>query len=320
MTVAPSDPFAPARRVGRRFINASGRAQHAGFKALRWLMSRTPPQWPDRVANSPAPKPVDCVAGDSIRATLIGHATVLLQVGGLNIVTDPIWSDTAGPVSWLGVRRRRPPAIAFDDLPRIDVILLSHTHYDHLDRPTLRMLERRDKPLVLTGLNVGAVAPCQTVIELDWWQRHALSGGIAATFVPAEHASARGPFDRNTRLWGGFVIETSAGVIYFAGDTGDGPHFAAIAERFGPITLSFLPIGAYLPRWLMAPVHMTPHEAVTAAETLKSRVTLPIHYGTFHLADDAYDEPLSLLRAALDANNGDLDFRVVEFGDAVVVE
>jgi L-ascorbate metabolism protein UlaG (beta-lactamase superfamily) len=322
MTGSQADPFAPARNINGRFVNASGHAQHGGMRALRWFVTRRPVPWPKHVTNVAAPKPVERVTDHTIRVTLIGHATVLLQVAGLNIITDPVWSDRAGPLSWLGVKRARAPAIAFDELPKIDFVLLSHSHYDHLDRPTLATLERRDRPVVLTGLKVGAVTSCTNVVELDWWQQHALGNGIAATYVPAEHFSARSPFDRNKSLWGGFVLETPAGFVYFAGDTGDGTHFAAIRERFGPMTLSLLPIGAYLPRWFMAPVHLSPQEAVAASETLGSRIALPIHYGTFRLADDAFDEPLHKLQEALAARRdagSEANFRVPHFGEAVVI-
>lgn len=319
MTHPPADPFAPSRRVNGRFVNASGHAQHGGLRALKWFATRRPVPWPKHVPNVAAAAPMARVDDGYIRATLIGHATVLIQVAGLNILTDPVWSKRVGPLSWLGVKRTRPPAIAFDGLPKIDIVLLSHSHYDHLDRATLAALEQRDQPVVVTGLKVGQVVPHDNLVELDWWQRYALSDGVAATYVPAEHFSARGPFDRNVTLWGGFVLETPAGTIYFAGDTGDGPHIAAIAERFGPMTLSLLPIGAYLPHWFMAPVHMDPHEAVTAAETLQSRVTLPIHYGTIRLADDGFDEPIRVLYEALARHAAPPDFRVVEFGEALVV-
>ena len=184
---------------------------------------------------------------------------------------------------------------------------------------TLAALQRRDRPPVVTGLKVGRVVPHDNVVELDWWRRHSLRDGVSVTYVPAEHFSARGPFDRNVTLWGGFVLETPAGAIYFAGDTGSGAHIAAIAERFGPMTLSLLPIGAYLPAWFMAPVHMNPREAVAAAETLRTRVAMPIHYGTIRLADDAFDEPLRALRDALSGKATPVEFRVPEFGEAVVI-
>ncbi|HEY0299728.1 MAG TPA: MBL fold metallo-hydrolase [Rhizomicrobium sp.] len=316
MNHTPADPFAPSRRIRGRFVNASGHAQHGGTRALKWFLTRRPVPWPRHVDNAPAPA---ARVNNGIRATIIGHATVLVQVAGLNIITDPVWANRVGPLSWLGVKRTRPPAIALDDLPAIDIVLLSHSHYDHLDRTTLAALERRDRPAVVTGLKVGQVVPHGNVVELDWWQRHSLSDGVSATYVPAEHFSARGPFDRNVTLWGGFVLETPAGAIYFAGDTGDGAHIAAIAERFGPMALSLLPIGAYEPAWFMSPVHMNPREAVAAAQTLRSRVTMPIHYGTIRLADDAYDEPLRALREALAAQSAPPEFRVPDFGEALVI-
>jgi L-ascorbate metabolism protein UlaG (beta-lactamase superfamily) len=320
--IGPADPFAPARRIKGRFVNASGHAQAGFLPVLKWFATRQPGTWPKHILNGTPAAPLLRGHAESIRVTVIGHATVLIQVGGMNILTDPVWAKWAGPLPGFGVKRARPPAIAFDDLPAIDVVLLSHSHYDHLDRAALTALERRDRPLVVTGLKVGRVVPHDNVFELDWWQRHALGNGIAATYVPAEHFSARGPFDRNVTLWGGFVLETPAGTIYFAGDTGDGAHIAAIRERFGPKTLSLLPIGAYVPAWFMAPIHMNPHEAVAASEILQSRVTLPIHYGTFPLADDSYHEPLRVLDEALNARRQagvEIDFRVPEFGEAVVI-
>jgi L-ascorbate metabolism protein UlaG (beta-lactamase superfamily) len=318
----PRDIFGPAPRKDGRFHNLVQHAPHGSLDALRWFATRKPPKWPEQVLAAIGPKPVARVT-DGIRATLIGHATVLLQVGGLNILTDPIWSERASPVSWSGPRRVRPPAIRFDDLPKIDFVLLSHSHYDHLDRPTLTALHRRDRPQVVTGLKVGRIVPSPHVTtELDWWQSHSLGENVTATYVPAQHFSARSPFDRNKTLWGGFVLQTPAGTIYFAADTGDGPHIAAIRECFGPMALSLLPIGAYLPRWFMAPVHMSPPEAVTAAETLQSRVSLPIHFDTFRLADDGYGEALRVLQETLAARRTagiDLDFRVPEFGEAVVI-
>lgn len=326
LNAAPVDIFASVPRVGNRFRNLVDHSPHGPLSALRWFVTRRPPPWPRDVAAEVGPKPVERVTGNAIRVTLVGHATVLLQVAGLNLLTDPIWSQRASPVSWAGPRRVRPPAIAFEDLPPIDAVLLSHSHYDHLDRATLAALHRRDRPLILTGLDVGAVVPAKPVVELDWWQvhnmGHGIGGDVTVTYVPAQHFSARGLFDRNKRLWGGFVLETPAGAIYFAGDTGAGPHIAAIRQRFGPMTLSLLPIGAYLPRWFMEPVHMNPEEAVAAAETLQSQVTLPIHFGTFRMADDGFDEPLRVLEATLNerhATRRPLDFRVPAFGEAVEI-
>jgi L-ascorbate metabolism protein UlaG (beta-lactamase superfamily) len=308
---------------GRHFGNISGRSQHGASEALRWMFSRKRGPWPERVANTTVPRPVARVDDGSIRATLVGHATVLLQVAGLNILTDPVWSERIGPYSWLGVKRIRSAAIAFDDLPKIDVVLLSHNHYDHLDRPTLAKLARRDRPLVLTGLKVGKSVPSDHVVEMQWWDSHALGDRVTATYVPAEHFSGRGAFDRNASLWGGFVLETPMGPIYFAGDTGDGEHFATIKAHFGPMKLSLIPIGAYAPRWCMAPVHIDPAEALAASITLASEVSLAMHFGTFCLADDSYDEPPIALQHALAAVQGKprgIDFRVPDFGEPTVIK
>ncbi len=228
--------FGPAPFDGRRFGNASGKKQRFD-RVLRWLITRERRRWPAYVANAAASTPVERIDDGSIRATVVGHSTVLLQVAGLNVLTDPVWSQRIGPLpwlvsSWLGVRRVCPPAIGFGALPKIDAVLLSHNHYDHLDRPTLAALERRDNPLIVTGLKVGKTVPSNRVVELDWWQSHELKNRVRATYVPAEHFSARGPFDRNASLWGGFVLETPAGTIYFAGDTGGGGEpCSAVAGR-----------------------------------------------------------------------------------------
>ncbi len=312
----------PAPFDGRHFHNGSGIGPHGFSAVLRWLLTRRRQPWPDAVAATIAAKPQDRVGDGAIRATVIGHATVLIQVAGLNILTDPVWSPRIGPVNWLGIKRIRPPAIAFDDLPRIDVVLVSHNHYDHLDRPTLAALAERDQVLVVTGRKAGHAVPGDLVRELDWWESRILGEGVQVTYVPAEHFSGRGPFDRNASLWGGFVLETPRGAIYFAGDTGMGPHFAAIRARFGPMTLSLLPIGAYAPRWFMGPVHLDPADAVAASVTLDSAISLALHFGTFRLADESYDAPLQELAAALaawDSGKPGGDFRVPTFGEAVVI-
>jgi L-ascorbate metabolism protein UlaG (beta-lactamase superfamily) len=318
----PANAFEPAVHRNGAFHNPSGRPKNGLRSALRWLATRSRGPWPTHVEDVTVAPPLARVDDGAIHATIIGHATVLVQVAGLNVLTDPVLSRRIGPTPWAGPRRVRRPAVAFDDIPRIDVILLSHDHYDHLDRPTIRQLVKRDAPLILTGLKVGRKVPSKNVVELDWWQSHAIGDGVRATYVPAEHFSGRGLFDRDATLWGGFVLETPAGAIYFAGDTGDGPHFRAIRERFGPMTLSLIPIGAYAPRWFMAPVHIDPDEALRASLTLESKVTLAIHFATFNLADDAYEAPTQALARALSHVQGEpagANFRVVPFGEATII-
>jgi L-ascorbate metabolism protein UlaG (beta-lactamase superfamily) len=224
----------------------------------------------------------------------------LLQQNDLHILTDPVWSQRTSPFTWIGPRRRREPGVRCEDLPRIDLVLLSHNHYDHLDLATLRRLGARGESQFIVPLGVGRLLRSQgigPVHELDW----ADSVPIARTTihcVAAMHFSARGLFDRNRTLWCGYVIETAAGIVYFAGDTGFGVHFAQIRERFGPPRLALLPIGAYEPRWFMYPVHMAPEEAVRAHEILSAQTSIAIHHGTFQLGDDGIDTPQRRLREA----------------------
>jgi len=324
--VQPATTLAPmtSRWEGGRFHNRSGPEPHGLPAVLRWMWTRTKGPWPATIVQSPVTPPLRRTGPDdgAIHAILIGHATVLLQVAGLTILTDPVWSKRIGPTSWLGIKRVRPAAFALQDCPPIDVILVSHNHYDHLDRPTLAFLARRDAPLILTGLKGSPTIPARGVVELDWWASHRLARGVTITYVPAQHFSGRGLFDRNKSLWGGFVLETPAGMIYFAGDTGFGPHFAAIRARFGPAALALLPIGAFAPRWFMARVHVDPQQAVAASQILEAQVALAIHYGTFPLADDGMAAPLQELASALatiPAGTRGADIRTPAWGEEVVI-
>lgn len=240
------------------------------------------------------------LAAGQATATWIGHSTVLLQVGGLNVLTDPMWSERAFPVQWAGPRRVMPPAVALDALPPLDVVLLSHSHYDHFDRTTVKRLARSHPaatwvvPLAL-GRYVRDFGG-RDVIELDWWQAAEVRGAVVRA-TPARHFSARRFGDRNRTLWSGFVLEIAQRRYYFAGDTAHHPEFAAIGE-LGPFDLVMMPVGAYDPRWFMSIVHVNPEEAVRAyTEIVSSHPTAPmpvmlgIHWGTFRLTDEAMDEP-----------------------------
>jgi N-acyl-phosphatidylethanolamine-hydrolysing phospholipase D len=232
-------------------------------------------------------------------ATWVGHSTVLLQLGSLNILTDPVWSERASPVQWIGPRRLMPPAVDFDALPEIDVVLLSHNHYDHLDAATARRIGKRF-PGAQWLCPLGLAELLQSwgirhVTERDWWQS-VDTPAFAVTCTPAQHFSARGLRDRNDTLWCGWTIDTGDTRVYFAGDSALHPEFQDIAEKLGPFDLVMLPIGAYEPRWFMRAVHMNPEDAIDAYRALTANgderpPCLALHWGTFRLTDEPVEEP-----------------------------
>ena len=290
---------------------------------LSWVANRKPGPWAPWTETPPGPAPPRRVGSDALRVTFINHSTVLVQVDGLNILTDPIWSMRAGPLSWAGSKRKRAPGIRFEDLPPIDVVLISHNHYDHLDIPTLERLAKRDHPRFLSGLGNAAVLEAEGIegaTELDWWEVEPVGHDVLVTAVPAQHFSMRGLCDHDKTLWVGFVIESSGGPIYFAGDTAWGPHFAQVRDEFGPMRLALLPIGAFEPRWIMAPVHISPEQAVQAHHLLGAALSVGIHWGTFPQADDGQQGPLIHLAQALrDAGDPAPAFRVLGFGEGMDV-
>jgi N-acyl-phosphatidylethanolamine-hydrolysing phospholipase D len=232
-------------------------------------------------------------------ATWVGHSTVLLQLGPLNVLTDPIWSERASPFQWIGPRRVMPPALDFDALPEVDVVLLSHNHYDHLDKTTVkRLAERFPDASWLCPLGVGSLLRSfgvKRLVERDWWGTVETSA-FTATCTPAQHFSARGLGDRGDTLWCGWTLETDGTRVYFAGDTALHPEFRKIGSRLGPFDLVMLPIGAYEPRWFMGAVHMNPEDAMKAYsdivdETGRRPACLAIHWGTFRLTDEPVEEP-----------------------------
>lgn len=288
---------------GKRFVNQVYRKRSLA-EFLRWQLTRRPAPWPEWIESEPGPPPPRRVGAGELYVTFVSHATVLVQMDGVNVLTDPHWSRRASPVSWAGPTRVRAPGIRFEDLPPIDAVLVSHDHYDHMDLPTLRRLAGAHGPQVVVPLGNRArleAAGIPRVQELDWWEGVRLAPGVRAFLVPAQHFSSRGPLDRNATLWGGFVIDGPSGRVYIAGDTGYGPHFEQIRERFAPIRLAVLPIGAYEPRWFMAYAHVDPEEAVRAHQVLGAKTSLAVHFGTFQLTDEPIAEPLERLGAALEA-------------------
>ena len=293
---AGAPPF-PRHFDGKRFFDSNASSARGFLDVLRWKLTSRPEPSARFVSDVEPSKPPSLVEGDQLRVTMINHSTVLLQQSGSHILTDPIWSERAGPLAMVGPRRRREPGVRWEDLPRIDTVLLSHNHYDHLDLATLRRLADRGQAQFVVPVGVARLLRSRNigpVQELDWGESLPL-GRTTIHGVPALHFSARGVFDRNMTLWCGYAIDTADGIVYFAGDTGFGDHFESIRERFGAPRLALLPIGAYQPRWFMSPVHMSPEEAVRAHRILGARTSIAIHHGTFQMADESLDAPAKRL-------------------------
>jgi L-ascorbate metabolism protein UlaG (beta-lactamase superfamily) len=288
---------------GSRFFNPWHRESKTLLDVLKWQWTRDSRQWPEhRPEIRPVSVPERVGPGEAV-FTFIGHATFLIQLPGLTLLTDPHWSQRASPLSWLGPRRVHAPAVDFELLPPIDYVLISHNHYDHLDLPTLKQLHARHKPRFLVPWGNGSLlsgAGIDNVTELDWWQEVRVDSGTELIFAPSQHWSSRSLFDRNKSLWGSYMIRSKNKNLYFAGDSGYGPHFAQIKERLGPAQVALLPIGAYEPRWFMGEHHMNPDDAVKAHLDLKAERTLAMHFGCFQLTDEAIDRPLHDLKIALE--------------------
>lgn len=292
---------------GTRFLNPAGEPEtdRSFGDLLRWRRSAPDNGWPAAVAVTPV-TPAARVAG--LRVTMVGHATLLIQIAGLNILTDPVWSDRASPVAFAGPRRVTAPGIELDALPPIDAILLSHNHYDHLDIASLRALHRRHDPLIVTPLGNDAIIhrhlPAARVCAGDWGDHFDVVPGARAHIVPALHWSSRGPRDRRMALWGGFLLEAAGKRVYFAGDTGygTGDIFRAIGARFAPVDLAILPIGAYDPRWFMAAQHCDPEEAIRIMRDVGAKAAVGMHWGTFKLTDEARTDPERRLADGLAAH------------------
>lgn len=304
---------------GRRFRNQLATTHNDFRDAARWAATRQRGRWSAWRDEPPGTTPPPRIQGTELRVTFVNHTTVLLQTASLNILTDPIWSDRCGPVPWFGPRRVRPPGIRFEDLPPIDVVVLSHNHYDHCDLPTLQRLARTHTPRLIAPLGNRRFLERRgipVIAELDWWHSTTVSPGVTVTAIPARHFSGRGLFDRDRSLWAGFMIDTPAGSICFAADTGFGDHFTEIRERLGAPRLALLPIGAFRPEWFMSRVHMSPEEALAAHHRLGARTSMATHFGTFRLADDGESEaPERIATALAKAPLNGSEFWVLGFGE-----
>jgi L-ascorbate metabolism protein UlaG (beta-lactamase superfamily) len=304
---------------GRRFHNLGGAQAPGLMELLRWKWNDAPGPWEESSAARPGTPPPRRVGTGQLRVTFVNHSTLLLQLNDLNILTDPIWSERASPVSFAGPKRARQPGIRFEDLPPIDLVLVSHDHYDHLDLSTLERLASTFQPRFIVPLgNRDLLAENQIprVEELDWWQSFQVAPGTRVWAVPAQHFSQRGVCDRCASLWAGFVIQSDTGYVYFAGDTAWGPHFEQIRTRFGAPRLALLPIGAFEPDWFMQSTHMNPEQALDAHRALSAQASVAMHFGTFRLGDDGQREaPERLLAAVAKAADPSLQFWVLDFGE-----
>lgn len=290
---------------GTQFFNPDG-IEPLGFRdLLRWQFGGRRDQWPRSVPSPFTPaKPDLRVEGDDLRVTMVGHATMLIQVAGLNILTDPVWSERASPFTFAGPKRVVAPGIAFEDLPPIDLVLVSHNHYDHLDIATLKRLQVKHRPHVVTPLGndtiVRRAVPDMQVTAMDWSERISLAG-ISIDAEPAHHWSARSTGDRRMALWAAFVLSTPAGKIYHIGDTGfhGGVNYSAAQQKHGAFRLAVLPFGAYEPRWFMKGQHQNPLEAVIGMKLANAAYVAGHHFATFQLTDEPIDAPVTALKLAM---------------------
>jgi len=329
----------PAHHRDGGFQNRYAEFEPKGLgELLRWRYAA----WRDELPPAPA-RPTPRVAPDLAfvhanatagvamvpAVTWIGHASVLAQLGGLNLLTDPQFSDRASPLSFLGPQRAQPPGLAPAELPRIDAVLISHNHYDHLDEASVLALAAQagGAPLFVVPLGLKAwfaALGIEHVVELDWWQSHRL-GALEIALTPVQHWSGRGLTDRLATLWGGYAVFAPDFHLYFSGDSGYSKDFADTRERYaarqrpedgGGFDLALIPVGAYEPRWFMAAHHVKPDEAVQVHRDLGAKRSLGVHWGTFGLTDEALDAPPAALEAARKVQGVPADeFFVVAIGE-----
>ena len=292
---------------GQRFFNPGGVEPGGFLDLMKWQFGGGRARWPATRENLLGRvKPARSIDGTDLRVTMIGHASLLIQVSGLNILTDPVWSERCSPVSFAGPKRVRQPGVALEDLPPIHVVIVTHNHYDHMDMVTLKALQRAHAPRFITPLGNDRILhtcmPDAHVSVMDWGDRLEFNGVLTVDAEPCHHWSARGPGDRRMALWAAFVLKTPAGRIYHVGDTGfhGGINYRAVQRKHGGFRLAILPIGAYEPRWFMRAQHQNPEEAVEGMRLAEAAHALGHHFGTFQLTNEAIDAPVADLQVALE--------------------
>ncbi len=286
---------------GRVFLNPSRRSAK-GFKAVgEYVGKRVPDKWPSDLDQSVRENAIPSISRADTQITFVNHSTFFIQFNGQHILTDPIWSKRCSPFQWVGPKRQRPPGVMLEQLPQVDLVLISHNHYDHLDKPTIKKLNKKFNPKYLVPLGLKDLMlkwGCQNVVEVDWWDEVDING-IQFLSTPANHFSSRGTFDRNKTLWCGYILRSKSSKIYFAGDSGYSDIFREIGKREGPIDLSLIPIGAYMPEWFMSPIHISPLEAIQVHLDVMSKKSIAMHFGTFKLADDGPVRSTSVLKEGI---------------------
>lgn len=311
--------FSSAVAQGQSFENVYPFPQKSFWTAMKWRWARQPAQWPEsRPLKSNHQTPLVSTSSEPA-ITWIGHSSFLLQAENKNILFDPVYSETLGPVAWLSPKRVVPPGRTLERTPRIDVIFISHDHFDHMDLPSLEFFAQRDDPVVVAGLGSHDIlkdAGFSKIIELNWWDSARLGDGFGVTFVPAQHWSTRSLLVRNSRLWGGFYVTLGRYVYYFVGDTGYHPNlFKEIRQRVGSPNYAFIPVGAYAPRDFMRDQHVDPSEAIKIHLDVGSLISVGMHWGTFQLSDEGIDAPCETLASEVKAQGSDISFDCMEHGE-----
>ena len=307
-----------------RFINpwTGSSTRKSIVDLLKWGFQGGRNKWPKWINNRIRARPIDQVKSGKVAVTFINHATFLIQLPGINILTDPVFGNRVSPVQWAGPKRVRAPGMTMAELPDIHLVLITHNHYDHMDIPTLRELTRRFSPLIISGLGNERFLRkrgLDKVAELDWGDEILVGSedsGPRVMFTPTQHFAARTPWDADTTLWGGFIIKMEYYKIYFTGDTGYTEIFKGIGAEQGPFDLAFIPIGAYEPRWFMNDTHVNPEESVQLHLDIRAKKSIAMHFGTFQLTDEAIDAPVRRLNAALKDNHINHDqFVILDQGE-----
>jgi len=310
--------------MSRRFKNKYKHAAHGIFQILTWKLGLG-----NRDTHNSADEGLPAVVmpdfekivsptPHDITVTWIGHASFLIQFGGISVLIDPIYASHCSPLPLPSLRRLQPPGIPFEKLPPIDAVLITHNHYDHLDAQVVRKLAHSSHFIVPEGLDKWMRKKgVQQVTPIPWWHQETILGELKITACPAQHFSARTPFDRNLSYWCGWMIRWRDQKIYHLGDSGYCPHFTEIARKLGPIDLALIPIGAYAPRQVMKPMHMSPEEAVQTHHDLQSRHSIACHWGTFRLTDEPTMEPARRLEECPKNHHG--AFHTLPIGGSVTL-